>query len=206
MKFLNKFNLSLLVLLVIGLNVLIYYRAMLTIEPVDTIFAECARNSGRTSAALNLVLLFMLGHFGLKSIFKEANKKKIFTTLVTLFAVNHLIHFFFVTQNFKSQVWEFNISDNLHGLITFISLLLLPAMLFSFKSLNRLLYISIIIHFFNVTYFICDSFYVRYKPEIDEAYLHRLGVFVMIAALLYVLYRVFAEHNILFTVRRLDKE
>ena len=78
----------------------------MTIEDVDLVFGECARNSGRTSAALNLAILLMIGYFGLKKIYKEDDKKNVFRILITLFAVNHLIHFYFVAQNFKSQLLE----------------------------------------------------------------------------------------------------
>lgn len=191
----NKLRLPFFIVSIFCLNILIYYRAKLTIEPVELIFAECARNSGRTSAALNLFLLFMLGHFGLKRIYRENFKKNVFQLLITLFAVNHLIHFFFVWQNFNSQVTELNVSHNLHGFITFICLLLLPVAVFSFKKLNKMLYIFVLIHFLNVTYFISDTFYSRYKP-VDPAYLHRLGILVMFGAILYVLYRAYAERVI----------
>jgi len=88
--------------LIILLNIGIYFTAVST-ESVDRVFAECARNSGRTAAAINLFLLFLIGHYGLKSIYKEKYKLKLFKLLITLFAVNHLIHFFFVYQNFNWQ-------------------------------------------------------------------------------------------------------
>lgn len=199
MLHLKKHSLPLLLLLTFCLNVLIYFRAMMTIEPAYMVFAECARNSGRTSAALNLAILFMLGHIGLKTIYKDDFQKKILLSLVVLFAFNHLIHFFFVVQNFKIRVWDMDITRNIHGFITYICLLILPLILFKLKSLNKTLYIIILLHFFNITYFISESFYSRYKP-VDPAYLHRLGVLVMIVALLYILYRVFAESSINFKV------
>lgn len=186
-----KLKLPILISLIIILNILIYYRAFM-IEPAERVFAECARNSGRTAAAINLILLFMLGHYGLQTIFHEKLKKNIFQILITLFAINHLIHFFFVFQNFNIQAMELNVYDHLHGFITFISLIIIPFIVFFFKKLSVPLYAFIIAHFFNVTYFISISFYARYKPE-DPAYLHRIGVAVMILALLYVLYRSIIE-------------
>lgn len=166
----------------------------MTIEDVDLIFGECARNSGRTAAAINLTILLMVGHIGLKSIYKEESKKNLFRTLITLFAINHLIHFYFVTQNFKSYEIELNISEQLQGFITFLFILIAPVVLWSFTRLSKLLYTGILIHLFNVTYFIAKSFYGRYKP-IDPAYLHRLGILVMIAALVYVLYREYKDRS-----------
>ena len=190
---LKKYSLPLLIGFIILLNALIYLRAVSTIEDSDLIFGECARNSGRTSAALNLALLFMLGYFGLRTIFNEEIKKKVFRILISLFAVNHLIHFFFVSQYFKDQFLELDISHNLHGFITFICVLILPVILWSTKKLNKLLYFVTLIHFFNVTYFISITFYSRVKPE-DQAYLHQFGILIMIGLLFFILYRVIREN------------
>lgn len=178
--------------LIFLLNIGIYFTALST-ETSDRIFAECARNSGRTAAAINLILLLLIGFFGLKSIYKDEVKLRVFQLLITLFAVNHLIHFFFVYQNFKGQEMELNVSENLHGFITFISLLILPIIFYKFNRLSTFLYYYLIMHFFNVTYFIAISFYARYKPGIDEAYLHRIGILMMMFALLYVVIRVVLE-------------
>ena len=191
---LAKLKPQLLFFLILLLNIGIYFTAKFT-EPADRIFAECARNSGRTAAAINLILLFLIGHFGLKKIYSEEVKLKFFKLLISLFAVNHLIHFIFLYQNFNWHGMKLGIYDNLHGVITYITLIMLPILVYSFNRLNAFLYYLLIVHFFNVTYFIAISFYGRYKPGIDEAYLHRIGVLIMILALFYILYRVFEERS-----------
>ena len=193
----KKFKLPLLITVIVGLNALIYFRAAATIEPSELIFAECARNSGRTAAALNLVILLLIGYFGLKAIYKKERTKSTFQTFMILFAINHLIHFFFVYQNFKSQFVELDISHNLHGFITFILILVFPIILMISKNLNKFLYAFILLHLFNVTYFISISFYSRVKP-VDPAYLHQIGILIMMLAVLYVLYRVFLERSVNF--------
>lgn len=192
-----KVKLPIFIALIIILNIVIYYTALI-VEPADRVFAECARNSGRTSAAINLILLFTIGHYGLKTIYKEKIKFNFYFTLITLFAVNHLIHFFFVYQNFNWHKMELTITDNLHGFITFLCLTFLPVVVYLYKKLNKTLYYLYLIHFFNVTYFISISFYARYKPGVDPAYLHRIGILIMIIGLLYILYRVFKEKSIEF--------
>lgn len=188
----TKLKPQLFIPLIILLNIGIYCTAVLTESP-DRIFAECARNSGRTPAAINLILLFLIGHYGLKSIYREEPKLKFFKLLITLFTVNHLIHFFFVYQNFNWHEMELNVYYNLHGFITFIGLIILPVVVYKFNRLSKIFYYLLLVYFFNVTYFIGISFYSRYKPGIDEAYLHRVGILIMIFAFLYVLYRVVAE-------------
>ncbi len=191
----KKFSLPLLIALVFILNCLIYLRAVMTIEDANLIFGECARNSGRTAAAINLTILLMVGHIGLKSIYRKESNKDLFRNLISLFAINHLIHFYFVTQNFRSYELELNISGQLQGFITFIFLLITPVILWTIPKLNKTLYFYILLHLFNVTYFIAKSFYGRYKP-VDPAYLHRLGILVMISAVIFILYREYKDQSI----------
>lgn len=145
------------------------------------------------SAAINLILLLLIGHYGLTNIYKEESKLKFFRLMITLFTINHLIHFFFVYQNFNWHKMDLNVYDNLHGFITFISLIIIPIVVYRLNRLSKVFYYLLLVYFFNVTYFIGISFYGRYKPGIDEAYLHRIGILIMIFALLYVIFRVFAE-------------
>lgn len=163
------------------------------IEP-KFIFDKCARNSGRVSSALNLILLLMLGHFGLKQIYREEAKTDTFRILITLFAINHLVHFFFLFQTFKQHAMALNISENKHGFITFICVLLVPVILWTCKNLNKVLYIAIVLHLLNVSYFIMETFYNKIKPD-KPAYHNQFGIVVTGAACVYMLYRIFREFS-----------
>jgi len=94
-----------------------------------------------------------------------------------------------------------NISENKHGFITFICIQLIPIILWTFKKLNTALYISIILHLFNVSYFIMETFYNKIKPD-KPAYHNQFGIAVTTAACIYILYRVFREYKSNSTVSR----
>ncbi len=190
----RRYALLILVIAIICLNTLIYIRAQCTIANPNEVFAECARNSGRTAAAVNLVILLMIGHYGLLSIFKNKRKHFFLFSLSVTFAINHLIHFYFVYQSFSSKNYNLAISENIHGFITYLSILLAPVIISRFKPLGNVSYYLLLLHFYNVTYFISVSFWSRYKP-VDPAYLHRLGVLIMIIALSYVAFRVYRERT-----------
>ena len=190
----SKFKISLLVTGVFLLNFIIYLRAFYTIEPVEGVFAECARNSGRTAAAINLIILFFLGYFGMKSIYKKKKSFYLFRNLVLLFAVNHIIHLFFVFQNFSVQHETLGVLDNLHGTITVAGLVIAPVVLFLSNRLRPLLHWFFMVHILNTTYFIAISFYARYKP-VDPAYLHRIGILIMGIAAIFVIYRFFEQRK-----------
>ena len=201
---LTKSKIPLLVTFVICLEIAIYFWAVWTatleesnffaIEP-EFIFNKSARNSGRVSSALNLIILLMIGYFGLKQIYFDETKKNKFRILITLFAVNHLIHFFYVFQNFKHHTMVLKISDNKHGLVTFICIVIIPIILWIVKKLNTVLYICIILHLFNVSYFIIDTFKDKIKPD-KPAYHNQFGIAVTSAACIYILYRIFREYKL----------
>jgi hypothetical protein len=200
---LTKKKLPLLVASIICLEIAIYLWAVWTstldksnffaIEP-EFIFDKCARNSGRVSSTLNLIILLMIGYFGLKQIYHDGKKRDKFRILITLFAVNHLVHFFFVFQTFKHHTMALDIFENKHGFITFICIQLIPIILWTFKKLTTVLYISIILHLFNVSYFIMETFYNKIKPD-KPAYHNQFGIAVTTAACIYILYRVFREYK-----------
>ena len=200
---LTKNKLPLLIALIICLEILIYLWAFWTstldksnffaIES-EFIFDKCARNSGRIASALNLIILLMIGYFGLKQIYLDEKKKDEFRILMTVFAVNHLVHFFFVFQTFKHHTMTLSISGNKHGFITFIYILLMPIIIWAFKNLNKVLYICIIFHLFNVSYFIMETFYNKIKPG-KPAYHNQFGIAVTTAACIYILYRIFCEYK-----------
>lgn len=201
---LTKNKLPLLIALIIFVEVFIYFWAFWTSTLNESnffaiqsefIFDKCARNSGRVASALNLIILLMIGYFGLQKIYLDNTKKDKFRVLITLFAVNHLIHFFFVFQTFKHHTMTLDISENKHGFITFICIQLMPILLWTCRNLNKVLYVSIILHLFNVSYFIMETFYTKIKPD-KPAYHNQFGIAVTTAACVYILYRVFREYKL----------
>ena len=189
---LTKKRIFLLIAFIFCLEGIIYGWAVWTTD-THFVFDKCARNSGRVSSLMNLIILLMIGYYGLKKIYGENQKKDAFRILITLFTINHLIHFFYVSRNFKSHELVLSIWENLHGFITFIFIVLIPIILWLVRRLNILLYIFIPLHLFNVSYFIMETFYSKVKPG-APAYHNQLGILVTSLAIAYVLYRYVREN------------
>ncbi len=201
---LTKNRLPLLIVLILCIELLIYLWAAWTATldrsnffaiEAEFIFAKCARNSGRVSSAIILTTLLMIGYYGLKEIYRDEKKKETLRILITLFTINHLVHFIFVVQNFKSISKPFLVSDNTHGFITFIFIALIPIILWTVKNLSRTLYAAIILHLFNVSYFMCKTFLGKVKPD-HPAYHNQFGIFALTTACIYVLFSIFRENRI----------
>ena len=199
----SKRRILLLIVLIICLESLIYLWAYWTstfdksnffaIES-EFITDKCARNSGRVSSFINLTILLMIGYYGLLAIYSDEKKRDQLCILVTLFAVNHLTHFLFVFLNFKNHHLHLEASKNLQGFIIFLCVVALPIALWSVKKMNQVLYFLIILHLFNASYFIMETFYNKITPE-KPAYHNQFGILVTSLALLYVLYGVFREYR-----------
>jgi hypothetical protein len=163
------------------------------IEP-GFVFDKCARIAGRISAVLFLITLFMVGYYGLKRIYDDDRKRESFRILITLFAINHLIHFLFLFLRFKSHLAPLSISENLHGFITFIFIIIVPIILWVNKNLNRVLYFAIILDLFNISYFINKTFWGKVKPG-HPAYHNQFGIVLISGACVYILHRVYMENK-----------
>jgi len=164
------------------------------IQP-EFVFDKCARIAGRISSVLILITLLMVGYYGLKKIYNDEKKKESFLILITLFTFNHLIHLLFVLLRFRSHAATLSIVENLHGFITFFFIILVPFILWTHQHLNRFLYIGIILHLLNISYFINKTFLGKVKPPDHPAYHNQLGIVIITAACLYILYRVYLENR-----------
>jgi hypothetical protein len=157
------------------------------------IFEKCARNSGRVSAILNLTIILMLGYFGLKQIYSDKANHDIFLNLVTLLTINHLIHFFYISQNFKRKSLKIKLAQEKRGIFTYICITLFPIFIWYFKNLNALLYICIMLHLLNVSYVFILALKTKIKYKSKITIHNRFGIIITIAAWILVVYRVFVE-------------
>jgi hypothetical protein len=189
---LTKNKILLLIISIICLEGIIFGWAVWTTE-TNFVFDKCARNSGRLSSLINLVIICMIGYHGLKKIYRDDQKKESFRILMAGFTINHLIHFFYVSQNFKSHNLILSISENLHGFITFIFIVIVPVILWLVNRLTMLLYVFIPLHLMNVSYFIMETFYSKVNPG-SPAYHNQFGILVTSIALVYMVYRTIREN------------
>jgi hypothetical protein len=200
---LTKKRLPLLIACIFGLEVLIYGWAAWTstfepsnffaIEPAF-VFDKCARIAGRVSAALILITILMVGYYGLFAIYRDEKKRDAFRILITLFTLNHLIHFIYVIIRIKSHGTTLSIAENMHGFLTFLCIVLIPVLLWSYATLPRLLYLATILHLFNISYFMNKTFLGKVKPE-DPAYHNQLGIVVLSAACIYIVCSMYRENR-----------
>jgi hypothetical protein len=150
------------------------------------VFEKCARNSGRISAILNLIILLMIGYWGLKKIYTDAEKFNLFLNIAIIFTINHLIHFLYITQNFKRKSKSIKLSDEKHGIFTFACITVFPIVLWYFKNLNTVLYIFIILHLCNVSYVFIDVLYNKVRVKAIVTYHNKIGIIATILAWVYI--------------------
>jgi hypothetical protein len=160
------------------------------------IFEKCARNSGRVSAILNLIILLMIGYYGLNKIYSDKVIFIFFYNLIIAFTINHLIHFLFITQNFKQKSRTIKLSDEKHGIITFACITLFPIFLWYFKDLNLMLNIFIMLHLFNVSCAFVDVLYNKIRVKSKVTIHNKFGILATMLAWVYIAFRIFVELEI----------
>ncbi len=183
----SRSTLPTLIILVLGLELVIYLWALGTTEP-EFVCDKCARNSCRVSSLINLGTLLLIGYNGFVKIYGDEAKRDALRVLITVFAVNHVVHLAFVLWNFDHHHLVFSAAENLHGAVTFACLLSVPIAVWFIKRSRPLWNVLLLIHLFNVSYFIMKTFHSKIKPD-HPAYHNQLGIVVTCAALVYVLYR-----------------
>jgi len=211
---LTKSRLPLLIGLICCIEVTIYLWSVWTstfdepnffaIQP-EFIFDKSARLAGRISAFLVLVILGTTGFHGLRKIYADDKRRNSFMILLTLFTVNHLIHLLFVILRFKSHgeiitlSESINIGGTVHGLISFSFIVIVPFILWKFQHLTKLLYLVIVLHLLNISGFMIKTFLSKIKPPDHPAYHNQLGILVLSAGCLYILYRAYVENRLQLT-------
>ncbi|MBI1288750.1 MAG: hypothetical protein GC178_14375 [Flavobacteriales bacterium] len=198
---------SVALILILELSIYLWSVWTSTLDP-DSFFAiepqfiwdKCARLAGRVSTAMILIALLMVGYYGLRKIYGDEKKKESFLVLLTLFTCNHLIHLLFVILRFRSHGESLGLGGPvtlggmLHGAITFASIIVVPFILWNYKHLSRLLYGSIILYLLNISSFIVKTFFDKVAPPEHPAYHNQLGIALIIAGCMYVLYRTYIEN------------
>ena len=159
--------------------------------PHQIIFEKCARNSGRVSALLNLVIILVFGYYGLKQIFLDKSKYDIFFNLVTILTINHLIHFFYISQNFKRKSLKIKLSEEKLGIFTYICITLFPIFIWYFKDLNVVIYTCIMLHLLNVSYVFVMALNTKIRVKSKITIHNRIGIVATIVAWIFVVCRVF---------------
>lgn len=207
---LTKKRLPLLIALICCIEVSIYLWAVWTSTFDESnffaihsgfIFDKCARLAGRVSSVIILITLLMVGYYGLKKIYGDEKKKQSFLIFITMFTCNHLIHLLFVILRFRShgESLTFNgpieIGGTIHGIITFASIVIIPVILWKYNNLSKRLYFVIILYLLNISSFIVKTFWGKVKPPEHPAYHNQLGIVLISAACIFILFRVYHENK-----------
>src|SRR5262249_49104754 len=89
-----------------------------------------------------------------------------------------------------------------HGIITFASLIIVPIILWKFKSLSKPLYLVIILYLLNICSFIVKTFSGKIKLPDHPAYHNQFGIVVITVSCIYILYRVYLENKTNLTYKQ----
>jgi hypothetical protein len=185
--------------LILGLELLIYLWAAWTSTLKNDnyfaisnqqIFEKSARNSGRASALLNAILLVYIGYWGLEQIYLSKERFDLFLVLANIIAINHLIHFFYISRNFKRQSLKIKFKQEKRGIFTYVCITAFPLFIWYFNRLNAPVYLLILLHLYNVSYVFVMALYSKITVNAKITIHNKFGMLVTTVAWLFMMFRV----------------
>ena len=189
-------------ILILALELIIYVWAVWTASLKNDnyfaisnkqIFEKCARNSGRVSAILNVIILVYVGYWGLEPIYRSRIQFDTFLTIVNILTINHLIHFFYISRNFKRQSLKIKFKQEKRGIFTYICITAFPLFVWYFTELNIEVYLFIVLHLYNASYVFAMALYSKITVNAKITIHNKLGMIVTTAAWIFMMYRICIE-------------
>ncbi len=165
---------------------------------IDFQFQLAARYSARVSFLLFVGILCWTGIKGVKHIYLNEKNRILFVSLLFLLALNHLIHFYFLSMNFEVRGMDLREFKNLPGAVAYIVLTLSPFFLWNKQELTRSRYQIILVGFTLVTLLFIGTYIKRLNQELEipiSSYL-LIGNLAVLSALVVVnILRIFTENR-----------
>jgi hypothetical protein len=131
------------------------------------VYQLAARYSGRLSFMIFAGMMLFTGIVGLKQIFKTERLKSFFIILLSLFSVNHVLHFYFLAMSHLEQNETLLIPKNIIGGTAYILLILSPFYLFK-REMTTKIYWSVQSFLFLLTVIFFVSYLRRFMIEFPQ--------------------------------------
>lgn len=161
-------------------------------------FQLAARYSARFSFVIFCIILTFTGLLGLNKIYSSHSYRRIFIALIGGFALNHLIHFYFLTMNHIVQGIDLLILKNAFGSMAYLFLSFVPVYFWKRPKVSVKEYWTLQIYLLIISSFFIGAYVKRMKEEIifpsSEALLITHGV-ILVSLLILNIYRVFQEKS-----------
>lgn len=144
----------------------IYFLSAHMSDNEDLKYQLCARYSARTSFFMLLTILFWIGLRRLSTIYGKENTRMIFVSAMLCFAINHLIHFFYVVLHYRYQQLSLLKPGNIFGAIGYLAIVALPLYLLQKKSLTKGRCITIHLLLYTTTLMFLATYLGRLSKEL----------------------------------------
>lgn len=148
------------------LEIAIYFWSCWVAPSENLIYQLAARYSARVSFFIFSITLLLVGALGLNKIFSNEKWRSYFILFLLTFALNHLIHFFYLAMNHWVQDISLISLKNGGGTIGYILLTLAPFYLWKITSLSQKQYWAIQLYILTISTFFIIAYLKRLREEI----------------------------------------
>ena len=131
------------ILLNLVIEAMIYFYTLDITDDPEIIYSLRARYSARLSFIILCTLGTWIASLGLNNIFANAKKRELLMAGIAAFSVNHLIHYYFLFQNFEVSGLDITSKYISFGALAYVILTLAPFLIWKWNSLTPLRYYSI---------------------------------------------------------------
>jgi len=131
------------ILIILGLELFNYFWTSSITEDLDILYSLLARYSARISFVLLCLLGTWIAGIGLNNIFLNPSKRSLLLGGITAFTINHLIHYYFLYQNFQVSGLDISSKYISFGALGYLILTIAPIVLWRWKSLTLTRYYTI---------------------------------------------------------------
>ncbi len=125
------------ILIMIVLEVFVQSYASVITEDIDVLYSLRSRYSARISFAILSILGLWIASLGLHTIFANEEKRNILIGGITAFSINHLIHYFYLYNNFEVNDLDIQSKYVSFGALAYIVLALAPLVIWRWNTLTR---------------------------------------------------------------------
>ena len=189
------------ILAILILEAVAYFYTLDLTDDLDTMYSLRARYSARISFLLLCLIGTWIASLGLNSIFSNPDKRNLLIGGITAFTINHLIHYYFLYQNFEVSGLDITSKYISFGALAYVILTFAPILIRKWTSLTLLRYYSIngfIILMIGICIFTYSGRFSRALPMSTPMWMFKVMIGIGITIIFLMAVRMIRERKTLW--------
>lgn len=189
------------VVLIIALEIIALFYVDSITEVLDINFSLKARYSARISFATLTIIGIWMAAIGLKNIFANDKKRQLFIGGILAFTINHLIHYWYLYQNFEANGLDISSKYISFGALSYLILTFVPILIWKWNQLTKSRYYMLsgfIVLMISICLYTYSSRFESNLPLPPPSWLFSIFIGIGGIVILGILGRIWKDKNLVF--------